>query len=147
MALTNVEKQARFAAKHPGYHKRYPQKSKPRPWTPLKGLHVSELLAYCVFTLGDPRDPYHTPHVIAHGLSAGEPVWGALWRVRNLSRSRWALWLRELSNAGLEPVVYPTLSLGLASPIDWRTAHKIAAHEIRRLAKLSTGDPKIMPSS
>lgn len=137
--IANLEKQRRFLARHPGYHRRH------TPIDPIMvGLEPSQC-NYCTFALGDPRGD-GTPHIIAHGLVTNKPLWSALWSVRKYSLSPWAWWLRDLDKKGLEPVLLPGWSIGIHSAIDWRAAHRFVALEIRRLSKASTGDASVCPS-
>jgi hypothetical protein len=119
----NLAKQKRFKERHPGYAKKYQK----RP------LYRSVRFGnYRVFELCDPRDPEQLPHVIAYMPKYVDPLWSRFWMLRDVSRSYWASWMRDLDKAGLQPklrhgwAIKTSVSRSLAAQLVLERADEVA---------------------
>jgi hypothetical protein len=129
----NALKQRRFAERHPRYWKKYQKRDLFKmPNNPAK---------YRTFELADPRDPQQLPRLISWCPTTVTPVWASLWSVKDISKSNWAEWLRELDSLGLFPAERVGWSLGSAFPIGWRIAHAVVSIRLRDINNRVTGSP------
>ncbi len=98
------------------------------------------------FELADPRDaPDPLPRLIGYCRTRQQPVWSALWVLRNVSNARWAMWFRELESVGLKPVELKTFAVGMPVPISLRFARQVVAFRVKMVCQAATGDPRNPP--
>jgi hypothetical protein len=125
--LANLARQRRW-------HKRHKQEITRSTWArnalkPTAAHTVINSDLYKVFALSDPRDDRPYPRYIGIARFNEEEPWQHLWRVREYSLARWALWLRQLEAADLSPVSH--IVLGSTLPIRWPMAVQAARLEMR----------------
>lgn len=96
---------------------------------------------WMVSELCDPREPTLPCYVIAH--RQGEAPWLRVWQHRARLDSKLALWMRALSDSGLEPLARPLLGQGCALTED--TAHAVCRFRLSQIAAMSGCAPGEWP--
>jgi hypothetical protein len=136
----NRAKQKRFRQRHPGYN--YRQIKRKRILNPVFRKYLAK---HRTFELADPRDADRLPRVVGYCRITLHPAWSALWAAKDISRGRWAAWLRELAALDLVPVERFGWACGLVLPINRSLARRLVAARIRQISQQTTGDPRLAP--
>lgn len=130
----------RFHLRHPGYAKAQHTRWRKRKQT----LHVTTGKC-CTFEIADPRDPYCRPRIIGVGLANCDPPWKQFNDVMDYSHGRWAAWLRELRDLGLQPVERTEWAIGRIMPVGRRFATAAASARIGLVNRAHTGSTWLAP--
>ena len=136
----NRATQRLFQKQHPGYSYRYVRRK--RILNPVFYKHQAQ---HRTFELVDPRDPDQLPRVIGYCKITNDPVWSALWAMKDISNSPWAAWLRELAATGLSPVERFGWALGSVIPINRHLACRLAHERIKHINVLTTSRLYVQP--
>ena len=75
------------------------------------------------------------PKIIGLARITVNPVWANLWRVKALSGTAWAAWLRELESVGLEPAERSGWAIGNVVPIKFRLGYELVKFRRKQLAE------------
>ena len=132
--LANCAKQRRFQERHPHYLKEKCERAKRAALlTPQFSNHRGRRSTWRTYELFDPRDPERLPLIVGCASTLISPVWANLWRVRELSDTAWAAWLRELEAVGLEPAERSGWAIGSVVPISLKLGEELVRMRVKQI--------------